>query len=182
MSDQRLTAEREQEIRDLADATTSTVFARALNNALAALDAVRGERDGAIAGAEQALENAARDIKHLTRALDEATKIDPNSRSHECRECRGGLRKPLKDCPDCCGTAVEGTGLRRQIIALTRERDEARKDSARLDWLEQDQGRRVYPHDGFEGKPWACGERAYDSLRFAIDDGMSWPHTNAAHA
>jgi hypothetical protein len=37
------------------------------------------------------------------------------------RECLGGERKPLKGCPDCCGTALEGTGLRREVIALRQQ-------------------------------------------------------------
>ena len=72
-----------------------------------------------------------RELDAVRRELGEATQVDPASRSHECRECRGGLRKPLKDCPDCCGTAIEGTGLRRHVIALTRERDAAKLEYER---------------------------------------------------
>jgi len=75
--------------------------------------------------------------------------------------------------PSALRWAVES--LLAELDAVTAERDAAQKDSARLDFLQNDQGRCIYPTAAFEGKPWACGERAYSELRTALDDAMSWP-------
>jgi hypothetical protein len=66
-------------------------------------------------------------------------------------------------------------GTRRWLSTVEGELRAASKDTSRLDWLQNDQGRHVYPSAHFEGRPWACGERAYVEIRSAIDDAMSWP-------
>ena len=47
-----------------------------------------------------------------------------------------------------------------------------RTDTERLDWLERDAGRTVYPHDSFAGNEWAFTHYAYTELRTAIDAAM----------
>jgi len=51
-------------------------------------------------------------------------------------------------------------------------RCDMRTDTERLDFLERDAGRTVYPHDSFGGKEWAFTHYAFTSLRTAVDAAM----------
>jgi hypothetical protein len=49
-----------------------------------------------------------------------------------------------------------------------------RTDTERLDWLDRDNGWTVYPHESFEGRPWAFKDHAFTFLRGAIDAAMDY--------
>ncbi len=112
--------------------------------------------------------DATHSVNALLKELDAATR-ERDWYQRQYSEVCDTLRTAIAN-----STLADANGPIERIAARAiRERDEARKDSARLDWLQNDQGRAVYP-GAVWGKPWACGERAYSELRNAIDDGMSW--------
>lgn len=44
-------------------------------------------------------------------------------RSHTCRECEVGKRRPLAGCPSCDGTGLEGTAFRERMLKAEHKAD-----------------------------------------------------------